>query len=282
MLQGISRALSRLPLSWIHRLGKMLGWVVYFLSPTYASRLRENLKQSGCFADMSEYDILLGESVSEAGKAFLELFPVWFREGREMAGFVKCDDWDVVEKAKAAGKGIIFLTPHLGCFEISALYCAQIMPLTVLYRKPRLEWIEPVMNAGRRHVSLAPADLSGVRKLLRALKKGEAIGLLPDQAPGAGEGEWADFFGRPAYTMTLVGRLQQASGAAVIMAFAERLPQGRGYLLHLAPMPDEPLLPASLNRAIEKLVRTAPSQYMWSYNRYKAPAGAKPRDSESC
>ena len=63
--------------------------------------------------------------------------------------------------------------------------------------------------------------------------KGGAVGLLPDQAPGVGEGVWADFFGRPAYTMTLVVRLQRATGAAVIMVFAERLPGGRGYHLHL-------------------------------------------------
>ncbi|MBY0579765.1 MAG: lysophospholipid acyltransferase family protein [Burkholderiales bacterium] len=274
MLQRILRLFSRLPLPWIHGLGKILGWAAYLLSPTYASRLRENLKQSGCRAD--EYEALLKASISEAGKTFLEIIPVWFN--REMVKLVKCDDWGVVDMATATGKGVIFLTPHLGCFEASALYGAQILPLTALYKKPKFEWLESVMKAGRRHLSLAPADVSGVRKLLMALKRGEAVGLLPDQAPGAGEGEWADFFGRPAYTMTLVGRLQQSTGAAIIMAFAERLPKGLGYCLHLYALPDEPVTPESLNRAIERLVRTCPSQYMWSYNRYKAPAGAKPRN----
>lgn len=282
MLQSVLRFFSRLPLARIHGLGKALGWAVYTLSPAYASRLRENLKQSGCYADESEYVLLLRTSVSEAGRAFLELFLVWFGDKRDVASLVKCDDWHVVDKAREAGKGIIFLTPHLGCFEISALYCAQIMPLTVLYRKPKLEWLETLMKAGRNTLSLAPADLSGVRKLLTALKRGEAVGLLPDQAPGAGDGEWADFFGRPAYTMTLVGKLQKSTGAAIIMAFAERLPKGKGYQLHLASMPDEPVTPALLNRAIERLVRTSPSQYMWSYNRYKIPAGARPRNAPSC
>jgi KDO2-lipid IV(A) lauroyltransferase len=177
---------------------------------------------------------------------------------------------------RARGKGIIFLTPHLGCFEISALYGAQRLPLTVLYRPPKQRWLEPLMVAGRRRwqAVVAPATLRGVRMLYRALARGEAVGLLPDQAPGVGEGAWADFFGRPAYTMTLPRRLHERSGAAVIMAFAERLPRGRGYRLHLEELPGHALDEASLNRAIEAQVRRCPAQYLWSYNRYKAPAGA--------
>ncbi len=272
MLQALLRAFSRLPLPLIHGLGSALGRVVFILSPSYAKRLRENLEISRCYSDRKEYERLLGESISQTGKAFIELFPIWFGKGMEKR--VVCEDWGIVERAEAAGKGIIFLTPHLGSFEISALYCAQFMPLTVLYRKPKLAWLEPLMNEGRSHVSLAPADLSGVRKLLKALKKGEAIGLLPDHAPGEGEGEWAEFFGRPAYTMTLAGRLKDASGAAVIMAFAERLKNG--YKLHLEEIPGE-ISPQALNHAIEDLVRTCPSQYLWSYNRYKVPSGARDR-----
>jgi KDO2-lipid IV(A) lauroyltransferase len=137
------------------------------------------------------------------------------------------------------------------------------------------------MVAGRDRPGLriAAPDLSGVRAMLRALKKGDAVGILPDQAPGVGQGEWTEFFGRPAYTMTLVDRLQQATGATVILAYAERLSGGRGYALRLAAMPatvaDE--RPARhLNRAIESLVRRCPSQYYWGYNRYKVPAGAEP------
>jgi KDO2-lipid IV(A) lauroyltransferase len=138
------------------------------------------------------------------------------------------------------------------------------------------------MLAGRDRPGLriATPDLSGVRAMLRALKKGEAVGILPDQAPGVGQGEWTDFFGKPAYTMTLVDRLQRASGASVVLAYAERLPGGRGFALHLAAMPEAAAgeRPAHrLNRAIEGLVRRCPAQYYWGYNRYKVPAGAEPR-----
>ncbi len=267
---------ARMPLAGLHFFGAGLGWLVYGLSPTYRRRCRENLRISGLCADDAACRRLLHAAVAETGKSVTELCKVWFGHDAEIAQLVACDDWTVVEAAQLAGKGVIFLTPHLGCFEISALYGAQRLPLTVLYRPPKRAALEAIMLAGRARgqMSLAPANIQGVRMLYRALRRGEAIGVLPDQAPGVGEGEWADFFGRPAYTMTLVTRLQQTSGATVIMAFAERLAQGRGYRLHLQAVTG-PLDPSALNRAVEAVVRSRPAQYLWGYNRYKVPAGAK-------
>lgn len=277
MLVALFRLLARLPLSWLHGAGAALGWLVYWCSPAYSARLRDNLYGSGVCAGEAQCAPLLRAAIAAAGKGVTELAAVWFGDDEKVARLVvECSPWDLVEAARARGKGIIFLTPHLGCFEISALYGAQRMPLTVLYRSPKLAWIEPLMTAGRSrwHAVVAPANLRGVRMLYKALARGEAVGLLPDQAPGAGEGVWADFFGRPAYTMTLVRRLQQASGAAVIMAFAERLPAGGGYRLHLEALAARNLDEAALNRAVEAQVRRCPEQYLWSYNRYKVPAGA--------
>lgn len=268
---------ARMPLAGLHFFGAGLGWLVYGLSPTYRRRCRENLRASGVCADGTALRLLLHAVVAETGKSITELCKVWFGRDDEIAQLVACDDWAVVEAAQRAGKGVIFLTPHLGCFEISALYGAQRLPLTVLYRPPKRAALETIMQAGRvrGRMTLAPATLKGVRLLYKALQRGEAIGVLPDQAPGVGEGEWADFFGRPAYTMTLVTRLQETSGAAVIMAFAERLAQGRGYRLHLQAVTADPLGPAAMNHAVEAVVRTCPAQYLWGYNRYKVPAGAK-------
>lgn len=278
MIIPVLRLLARLPLSWLHRAGAVLGWAVYGLSPRYRRHLRENLYGSGLCADASVCRKLLRQVAAETGKGVTELIAVWFGADKRISGLVRCDTWNVVEEARRGGKGLIFLTPHLGCFEISALYGAQRLPITVLYRPPKLRWLEPLMIAGRSRWQsvVAPATLKGVRMLYKALRRGEAVGLLPDQAPGVGEGAWADFFGRPAYTMTLVSRLQQATGAAVIMAFAERLPCGRGYYLHLQAVPTDNLDASALNRAIENLVRTCPAQYLWGYNRYKVPAGAEP------
>lgn len=277
MLIPFLQCCARMPLAALHFFGAGLGRLVYGLSPTYRRRCRENLRLSGLWADETAGRRLLHAAVAETGKSITELCKVWFGRDDEIMQLVACEDWGIVEAAQGAGKGVIFLTPHLGCFEISALYGAQRLPLTVLYRPPKRAALEAIMQAGRARggITLAPATLKGVRLLYKALQRGEAIGVLPDQAPGVGEGEWADFFGRPAYTMTLVTRLQQSSGAAVIMAFAERLAQGRGYRLHLRPVTGA-LDPSALNRAVEAVVRTCPAQYLWGYNRYKVPAGAEP------
>jgi Kdo2-lipid IVA lauroyltransferase/acyltransferase len=200
----------------------------------------------------------------------------------------RCHGWEHAEAGLARGKGIIFLTPHLGCFEITSQYYASHHSVTVLYRPPKLRWLQPLLEVGRLHgqVSLAPTDMSGVKALLKALKRGEAIGILPDQTPGNGEGVWADFFGRPAYTMTLAARLARSTDAAVILIYAERLPRGEGYDVWLEPLPvglpEQPAEAARfLNAAIESLIRRHPAQYLWSYNRYKTPSGAEPPPSSS-
>ena len=276
MIVTLLRLLGRMPLAWLHRCGVLLGRMVYFASPVYAARMRENLAASGIFPDPETRERALRVSIGETGKAVLETAKVWFDDESKVAQLVTCSEWPVVEAARASGRGIIFLTPHLGCFEISALYVAQKMPLTVLYRPPRQRWLEPLVIRGRMRgqARVAPATLRGVRSLYKALQRGEAVGVLPDQAPQMGEGVWADFFGRPAYTMTLVRRLQKQTGAVVLFAFAERLPQGRGYVLHFDAHEGDVLDERELNRAIENLIRRCPTQYLWSYNRYKVPKSA--------
>ena len=277
-MSTLLRLLATLRLAALHRIGAALGWIVYLASPLYASRMRENLAASGIYADAGERERALRACVGEIGKGAIEIAKIWFGKADEVSKLIQCTTWSVMEDARAAGRGIIILTPHLGCFEAVAFYTTQRMPFTALYRPPRLRWLEPLMIAGRSRGQgrVAPANLRGVRLLYRALQHGEIVGLLPDQAPQLGEGVWADFFGRPAYTMTLVRRLQKQTGAAIVFAVAERLPEGRGYLLrferHLPGSIDE----QSMNRAVENLVRERPTQYLWSYNRYKVPAGVEP------
>jgi KDO2-lipid IV(A) lauroyltransferase len=280
LFKSIYWLLARLPLGALHRLGALLGRLTYAASATYAERTRDNLKQAGISPD------LLPAAIAETGKGLTELPWIWGRSYDEVLGKVrKCVGLEHIEAAKAQGRGIIFLTPHLGCFEISALYAAQRMPITVLYRPPKLGFLEGVMRAGRERgqAKLAKADVSGVRLLYKALKRGEAIGLLPDQVPSRGEGEWTEFFGRPAYTMTLAGRLAESSGATALIAYSERLPRGEGYVIHVAPLPldfDQPVA-RQINAALERTIRACPAQYLWSYNRYKAPPGVAQPESVS-
>lgn len=270
------RWLGRLPLWLIHALGAPLGWLAYLGDRRYARRLRENLQASGIAAPDS-YRHLLRRAIAASGRGFLEIFAIWFRTDADTLALVRSvEGWEHVAAARAAGKGVIILTPHLGCFEIAGWYCGAQFPFTTLYRPPKLAWLEPPMRAGRARgrVTLATTDYAGVKKLLAALKRGEAIGALPDQVPSAGEGAWADFFGRPAYTMTLIARLQQKTGAAILFLYAQRLAGGRGYAIHcLPPLPtlsENPEQAArQINAAVEEIVRACPEQYLWSYNRYK-------------
>jgi Kdo2-lipid IVA lauroyltransferase/acyltransferase len=271
------RLLGKLPLPLLHALGTLLGWTIYGISPTYRRNLRANLRQAG-YADARTRR----EAIAAAGKMLAELPALWFRPHDEVAGLVReVEGLDQALAAHARGEPLLFLTPHMGCFEVTSQYAAMRMPITVLYRPPRIAWLEPLMLEGRSraNVRLVPADISGVRAIFRALKDGESVGFLPDQVPGEGEGEWADFFGRPAYTMTLAAKLAQREGIKCFLAFGRRLPRGRGYALVLRPLP--PAHPGErptrhLNRALEELVRECPGQYLWSYNRYKVPKGARP------
>ncbi|TSA49013.1 MAG: lysophospholipid acyltransferase family protein [Nitrosomonadales bacterium] len=280
MLLWLLRLFARLPLPVIHALGVAVGWALYFGLPKDAARMQENLRTSGLCPDEASFRRMLRRNVAESGKGLLETFAIWFRSPQHALLWVRaCHGWDHVEAALAAGRGIIFLTPHLGCFEIAALYYAAHHPINVLYRPPRKAWLAPLIQTGRARgqYKLAPTNMKGVRGLLQSLKRGEAIGILPDQVPSTGEGEWAPFFGRPAYTMTLVSRLAEATDAAVFMVFGERLRGGKGYALHFRPLPEGSVTTAAaLNASVEQLIRQCPEQYLWGYHRFKAPRGAAP------
>lgn len=283
------RLLASLPLRFWHALGAFGGWLVYRSDKRYAAKIEHNLAQSKIASDDAAYQALLRQTVKEIGKGGAEILPIWLRPYQQVLKLVQeCQGWEHVEAAAREGKGILAMTPHLGCFEIVSLYYAARRPMTVMYRPPRQKWIEGIMRAGRARgqISLATTDVKGVRALLTALKKGEAVGILPDQVASKGEGVWADFFGRAAYTPTLVARLHQSTGAVPLLMFGERLPDGRGYRIHIEPLPadlsgDKQQAARALNAALEQLIRQYPAQYLWSYNRYKRPGGVEPPAEQS-
>ncbi|MBM3345614.1 MAG: lysophospholipid acyltransferase family protein [Betaproteobacteria bacterium] len=273
------RVVAALPLRAFHATGWVLGWLVWVLSPRFRRLTRENLAAAGL-----QDPQVLRQSVGEAGKGALEILPLWFRPQADVAALLQVGD-DIIaliEDARAAGRGIIFITPHLGCFEITAQwYAHRTGPMTALFSPPTKGVMDYLIMSGREKpdLRLAAPGMRGMRALIRALKAGEAVGILPDQVPNAGEGEWSPFFGRPAYTMTLVQRLAESTGARIVVAFAERLPAGSGYRAYAQTMPkalagESPA--RHLNRVLEDLIRRCPAQYLWSYNRYKVPAGVAP------
>ncbi len=281
MMVGLFRLLSWLPLPVLHGLGLLLGWAIYLTPGRHRARLQNNLRHSGLLA---AHPRLLGQVVGETGKGLLELAAVWLRPQEKVVRLVKeTPGWEAFAAALKNGKGAVVVAPHIGCWEIINQYIAARQPFTAMYKPARQQTVDRLMRQGRERgqAKLVPTDLSGVKALLGALKRGEAIGVLPDQVATLGDGVWAPFFGRWAYTPTMTVRLIQSTGAIPFMVYAERLSWGRGYRIHFdplsAPLPkDRAEAAAALNREVERVARKLPAQYMWSYNRYKKPGGVEP------
>lgn len=285
MVMLLFRIVGKLPLWSNHQLGALLGWLSGRLSTRHRRQTTDNLALYAKFRQQPLSDALLSASFREQGKGIAELAIAWTASIEALNElFDACPSWHYVEEARAAGLPIIFVSPHLGCFDIAGRFVAGRVPITAMYRPPKQKWLQPLMETGRARggATTVPADGTGVRALLKTLKAGGSIMILPDQVPAAengGEGVWAPFLGRPAYTMTLLPRLARSSGAVVMYFFAERLPAGRGYRMHFIPMaegyPEGKLEAATeTNRMVAQLIDMAPAQYLWGYNRFKQPAGA--------
>jgi KDO2-lipid IV(A) lauroyltransferase len=273
MLLLLFRVLSTLPLSVLHAIGAILGRIVYAASPSYRKRLQENLARAG-------HSRHLKSAIVEAGKGFMELPFLWCASEDRVMAKVQAEGWEIARDSIDSGRGALFLTPHLGCFEVIPQSVSHHVPVIVMYRPPRKAALKPLVEQARSkaRLALAPASMAGVRMLLKSLRQGGAVGLLPDQVPQQGEGVWAPFFGKPAYTMTLPGRMVQMTGCDLILCWAERLPRGRGWLIrytrHLAALGESAEDQAArINAEMEKLIAQCPAQYFWSYNRYKIPKG---------
>ncbi len=274
--------LARIPLPLMQRLGAALGWLVWWLSPSYRRNFQANVQAAGVpWRDARPAGAAIGAMVAE-------LPWVWMRpHSAKLDGLVKWDGAEHFEAAMAAGKGVIIMSPHVGAWEIGAQAIAEKFgptygPMVALFRPARKAWLEPlVANARTRpYLDSAPTSLSGVRTLMRALRNGGYTAILPDQVPPQGQGVWAPFFGRDVYTMTLLAKLAQQTSAQVIMTWCERLPPGQGFCMHMRPfdapeMKDATVTPevaaAAVNRGVERMVLDAPGQYMWGYARGKQP-----------
>lgn len=281
------RGIARCPLRLLHGLGTGLGWAAYALSPSYRQRLIANAALAG----VGEAD--RRAAIAAAGQMTMEAPRLWLRaHDSPLADPVRWDGAELIEERIASGRGLVLLAPHMGSFEVVGQAYAERFgarrPITVLYRPARQALLHDLQRAGRArpNMSTVPATLAGVRQLMRALKRGETVGLLPDQVPPEGMGVWAPFFGRDAYTMTLAAKLLRQTGAEAVAIWGERLPRGAGYVVRPLPL-SVPLAPAealpadadaaavadatAINASMEAAIRAAPSQYMWGYHRYKNP-----------
>ena len=276
-MPSLFRLFAALPLWLLHGLGAAMGWLIWALSPTYRRRFTANAAQAGYgFAQVMA-------AVGHAGRMVFEMPRIWLGQ------LPACDivGGEGTQQAYARGKGIVFLTPHLGCFEMSVQaaagrWSAAHGDITVLYRPARQAWLAEILETARNRpgVQAVPTTLAGVRQMIKSLRQGKAVGLLPDQVPPNGQGVWSPFFGRDAYTMTLAARLVLQTGATVIVARCERKSWGRGYTLYLEEMPVPQALTLEamvqqINVAMENTIRQCPQQYLWGYGRYKQPREEK-------
>jgi len=269
----IKLILSIIPLWSIQILGIIFGHLFHFFKNNTKNILIQNLACTNIYKNKSDLDQAINLNISETGKTILEGLSIWASPQKRVLDWVsRVEGIHNIAQAKRLGKGIIFLTPHLGAYEISSIYYGSTHPLTVLFRPSRLSWLSNFMDNGRKKglIKLAPTNRSGIKKILQALREGEAIGILPDQAANKGEGEWVPFFNRPAYTMVLVSRLVKKTGASVIMVYTERLSLGKGFTIHLEAIKSKEIdSPTGLNKLLERIIRKNPTQYLWNYDKHK-------------
>ena len=272
------RLLSLLPLRTAHALGSGFGMLLYYLPNKIRRVTQTNLGL--CFPELSEQerDALLKDTLKESGKTITEIGAMWFWPREKVLGLVKeVQGEDVFRKLQSQGKGVIALTPHLGQWELMGLFGPTLMPMSALYRPMRMQELETPITQARSRTGnrLRPTTSKGVKEIYAALRRGEMVGILPDQDPGGDGGLFTPFFGIDTYTMVFVSRLAIRTGVGVLVTYAERLPKGRGYRLvahRLDPAINAKPLEqsvATMNAAVEQCVRAAPAQYQWIYKRFK-------------
>lgn len=274
------RILGTLPLPLLHAIGAALGTLLWLVPGT--PRRRALVHLALCFPELSERERrrLARASLRHMAMAVMESPAIWFGSRRRLQRWLDAPAAQAALRTAVGGRAAIILCPHLGSWELAGMFCAANGRITSLY-KPQKGVMDALILEGRARLGaqLAPSTAGGVKALLQALKRGEWIGVLPDQDPPPGSGEFAPLFGRPAHTPTLVCRMAQRSQAPVWFCLAHRRSWGRGYAIELLPV-SEDLADArdglaALNRAIERVVRAHPEQYWWSYARFRRlPPGA--------
>jgi KDO2-lipid IV(A) lauroyltransferase len=284
------RLFGRLPLRTLHRIGAGVGRLVLKRNNRTVQNTAVNLRIVMPQLDSAEQAALLREVMIESGKSVVELAKIWGGGAERALGLIREVRGEaLLDAALATGKGVIIAAPHLGCWELLNYWLCRKTPMAILYRPPRVTAVEGLLRKVRG--ALAPeqvrADGAGVRTLYKRLAAGRTVGILPDQKPRAGEGEFAPFFGRDALTMVLLPRLAARTGATVLFAFAERLANGAGYRVHLLPAPesiadaDLTVACAALNQGVQSCVELAFAQYQWQYKRYSADDRPSPYDKEN-
>ena len=271
----VFQVLGLLPLALLQGLGTALGCLGAVLPGRYRKRAYENLRLAYPEATPAMDRAVMIELL----QMFLELPYLWAkRNASKLDKIIRCDQWALIDDALAQGQGVILISPHIGAFEMLGPFYTRRHKAAVIFKEPRMQWLKLLINRIRLSpaLKLVPANQAGVKGLVKTLIKGETIGFLPDQVPALGDGVYAPFFGKDAYTITLVQRMQAIRNSPIFTVGLERLPKGKGYYFHIVPMAETlsespERAAAQMNAALEEMIRKMPLQYLWGYNRYKTP-----------
>lgn len=276
-LHFILKSVASLPLGLAQVLGGFGGIVAFTFFPHFRSLFQENYHYAMQLHGKKTHSL---KAAAASGMLFIDSLWIWHNPQKALER-ADVQNWSPVDQAVQEGKGLVMLTPHLGGFEIIPRILATHFPATILYRPARQEWLNNLIEEQRAYPNMhfVPTNLQGVRKMVKALQEGEAIGILPDQVPSGGDGVWVKFFNRYAYTTPLPARLANRNQTPVILFSAIRKSLGQGWTIkahRLASFSDDAHHAATqMNQAIEAVILEAPEQFIWSYNRYKHPEGAE-------
>ena len=271
------RLLARVPLPVLRFLGGCVGlWIGYVPGRRFQTCLI-NLRL--CYPAKGDdwCRNVARKSLIHEACTMLEMPRLWrLSPGQIESLAVRVSGFDLLEQAKARGKGVVLVTPHFGNWEFGGLYLAGHTTLYGMYRPLKLPAVDRFVRQGRQHTGavLVPADTGGVRLLLRALQGRHAVGILPDHVPRRKEnGVMAPFFGVPANTGVLVSRLARRQDVTVILVRARRCRGGFHVSFHAADLRvyshDREEAAAGINAMVEAAIAEDVAQYWWSYPRFR-------------
>lgn len=255
----------------------MLGWLIWQTNVRAKRVTCTNVQL--CYSDLSKakQDELARSSLIETGKMAIEIGAIWIHDIAWLKKrIVSVEGLDLFQKKLAENKGLMIIAPHLGNWEVAAPFVAGFRALTALYQPSDDSSLDAFIlkSRGKPDITMAPTNRRGVALLLKALKKGEMVGILPDQVPDAESGGvQAPFFSESALTMTLVHSLMQRTQCSAIMVVAFRVKGGFNIVLQECDSKlysaDQHTSVAGLNQSVENCVRLNPAQYQWEYKRFK-------------
>lgn len=280
-LASVAGVVQRLPRPAAMRWGTRLGRLAYHVARRQRRYAERNLRLAyGDALTPRERDDRTRRVFENFGKTLIDFLRTPILRPEEMERLVAgVEGWEWAEAARREGRGIIILTAHLGNWEFLGRWLvAQGLPLTVVAREPEDAafggFIRDLReNAGGYAVLNKGASARG---LLSKLKRGEAVGILPDQNSGD---LFVPFFGVPAGTVAGPASLALHTGALLLPSYCLREPDDRYRMLFLPPIPAEPTgdrdadvtrVMTEVNRVLESVVRQYPDQWLWLHNRWKS------------